>query len=355
MHAAWNRPMRNRRRIFATTAVFFSLLVAHAASAQKPNELADRLMRTRANTTLEVQGLSPWHMKLNVQLFDSKGKPTEEGAIEEWWLKLGTRRVVYNLPSYKATEVDQDGHLYRTRDTDSPPSVLQTLLAQAVRPMPIRYEIDQSTPSLKRSNLGKVPLDCIMLDQPIKGEDPLPLGLLPTYCLDAGKDSLRAFYQLGSETILRDGEGHFQNKVLATTIGIRQKSVKVAEERIVALETKPMTPDDFNPGDDLEDLRLSSATLGADAVAGTILNKTEVPYPQSAVQRHVQGDVVMKAIIGRDGHVRSLHLEKVPDGDLAIAALIAVREWRYTPYKINGRPVEVMTTIVVHFSLHAGV
>jgi periplasmic protein TonB len=61
-----------------------------------------------------------------------------------------------------------------------------------------------------------------------------------------------------------------------------------------------------------------------------------------------QGDVTVWFWIDTDGTV-----EKVTavDGDpmLAQAATEAVKQWRYTPYILNGEPVEVETKAVVSF------
>ena len=68
------------------------------------------------------------------------------------------------------------------------------------------------------------------------------------------------------------------------------------------------------------------------------------------MQTHTQGEVVMHAIIGRDGTIASL---QVVSGHalLAPAAIDAVRQWRYRPYTLNGEPVEVETLITVRFVL----
>jgi len=68
------------------------------------------------------------------------------------------------------------------------------------------------------------------------------------------------------------------------------------------------------------------------------------------MQTHTQGEVVLHAIIGRDGVVSSLELVR-GHPLLAPAAIEAVREWRYRPYTLNGEPVEVETLITVRFVL----
>jgi TonB family protein len=64
----------------------------------------------------------------------------------------------------------------------------------------------------------------------------------------------------------------------------------------------------------------------------------------------MQGNVVMQAIISRNGTVESVHVIK-GHRLLRSAATNAVRAWRYRPYLINGRPVEVATIVSVDFTL----
>jgi protein TonB len=62
----------------------------------------------------------------------------------------------------------------------------------------------------------------------------------------------------------------------------------------------------------------------------------------------LQGEVKLHALIAKDGTIQSL---SVTSGHpmLAQAALVAVRQWRYRPYVLNGQAVEVETFITVNF------
>jgi protein TonB len=69
-----------------------------------------------------------------------------------------------------------------------------------------------------------------------------------------------------------------------------------------------------------------------------------------ARQARIQGNVVLHAIIGKDGRVGEL--EVVSGHPLLVqSALDAVKNWRYQPTQLNGDPVEVDTTITVSFVL----
>ena len=73
-------------------------------------------------------------------------------------------------------------------------------------------------------------------------------------------------------------------------------------------------------------------------------------YPAIARAAHVEGTVVVEAIISRAGTIESLHVVSGPVM-LQNAALEAIREARYRPYLLNGEPTEVQTTITVNFRM----
>jgi protein TonB len=72
-----------------------------------------------------------------------------------------------------------------------------------------------------------------------------------------------------------------------------------------------------------------------------------------AKQARIQGSVVLRATIGKQGTIENL---QVLSGHpmLAQAAVEAVRQWRYRPYYLNGEPVEVDTQVVVNFVFPGG-
>ena len=84
--------------------------------------------------------------------------------------------------------------------------------------------------------------------------------------------------------------------------------------------------------------------------SGLLLNKVEPAYPAIARAARIQGNVVLTAIIDKEGTIRDLQLVS-GHPMLVPAAIEAVRQWRYRPYLLNGQPVEVETTVTVIFVL----
>jgi TonB family protein len=90
---------------------------------------------------------------------------------------------------------------------------------------------------------------------------------------------------------------------------------------------------------------------GMDFTEFKIIKKIAPTYPPEAMAEGVQGTVKLHVTIQTDGSVKVL---EVISGDplLSPAALSAVRQWRYEPGRVKGKPVNVDTTIEVDFTLN---
>ncbi|HET9363700.1 MAG TPA: TonB family protein [Candidatus Angelobacter sp.] len=73
-------------------------------------------------------------------------------------------------------------------------------------------------------------------------------------------------------------------------------------------------------------------------------------YPEAARKNNISGDVLLKVLIGQEGRIAELTLVS-GDPLLAESAIKAVKQWEYRPYILNGKPVEVETTIKVQFHM----
>jgi len=99
-----------------------------------------------------------------------------------------------------------------------------------------------------------------------------------------------------------------------------------------------------------------SSIEGAIKVNASVMDRnlivSRVPaYPEFAKQNRVQGNVVMQALISKEGTVKRVYVTE-GDSRLRSAAEEAVYKWRYRPYVLNGQPVEVATTVTVNFNLN---
>jgi TonB family protein len=73
-------------------------------------------------------------------------------------------------------------------------------------------------------------------------------------------------------------------------------------------------------------------------------------YPEVARLAGIQGDVTLRILVGPDGSVGDVVAVSGPPV-LGRAAMHAVERWRYAPALVDGRPVEVVTTVTLAFRL----
>jgi TonB family protein len=85
-------------------------------------------------------------------------------------------------------------------------------------------------------------------------------------------------------------------------------------------------------------------------MSGQILTKVAPVYPPLAKQARIQGTVLLQVDINTSGDVVNIQLVS-GHPMLAPAAIEAVKQWKYTPYLLNGEPVNVETQVVVNFTL----
>ena len=83
---------------------------------------------------------------------------------------------------------------------------------------------------------------------------------------------------------------------------------------------------------------------------GNLIRKIQPVYPPLARSARIQGAVVLQAVISKEGIIENLRLSS-GHPMLVLAAIDAVKQWRYRPYSLNSEPVEVETQITVNFSL----
>jgi len=163
-------------------------------------------------------------------------------------------------------------------------------------------------------------------------------------------------YRIGAEPVVPDsGQRAFcsdeSGTVRASADGKAATCVasgEIVEQKIPALGTLRASPQSSSASG-----TPSFATrvrVSHDVVEGLIVSKVQPIYPPLARSARIQGTVLMKAVINQAGEVESLDLVS-GHPMLVPAAMDAVRQWKYRPYKLNGNAVQVETEVTVNFSL----
>lgn len=85
-------------------------------------------------------------------------------------------------------------------------------------------------------------------------------------------------------------------------------------------------------------------------MASNLLYSPEPEYPPQAIAAGLQGEVMVRAVVGPQGNVIDAQVVSGPPL-LREAALDAVGRWRYRPYEEDGKPVTIATTAILDFQI----
>lgn len=90
--------------------------------------------------------------------------------------------------------------------------------------------------------------------------------------------------------------------------------------------------------------------VSAGVMQGLLVSKVNPEYPPEAKDRHIDGEVLLKVNVDKEGNVYKVEPES-GDPLLAASAMDAVKQWKYRPFLLNGQTVEVESTVKINFSL----
>jgi TonB family protein len=299
--------------------------------------------------------LTPWYLKAAYETFDDAGNALGSGVFEEWHVSSDQWNRRYAGTRFTQTEYKTAaGHFYQT-DAGGAPWPDSLIEQELVHPMPAKRDTEETVPGLHDRAFGKLKLNCIMFSQQDVRpghSTQWPLGLFPTYCFE--KDTARLRFGLfdGSIGATFNKMAIFEGRYIAKEVELTDDARTLLRIHIQTLRSMPaseaaaMMPPATAKSADLKNVSVASGIM-----TGNKLRGAEVRYPQEAKQNHIEGKVVLKAMIGTDGRIHQLRVVSSPDPTLSISSLAAVERWVYKPYTLNGAPVNVETTINVVYKL----
>ena len=82
-----------------------------------------------------------------------------------------------------------------------------------------------------------------------------------------------------------------------------------------------------------------------------ILHKEYPVYPEEAREEGISGVVLLSVRADKEGNVDSVKILKSPHKLLSKASIEAVKQWKYKPMLIKGKPMPIIFTVTMTFRL----
>lgn len=185
-----------------------------------------------------------------------------------------------------------------------------------------------------------------------------------TYYLDGAKFEVRLSVLPGIQDVillgrmLRNGKSLFSPVKIVQDLGERGAILMTAEDGSEApflfffVEVDRVARETLKPADRLPAAwpRDTPVVDGQVIPALKVLKKVDAVYPSAAKEARVQGTVILHVLVGKNGEVEDVEVLKGLPKGLSEAAVAAVRQWRFEPATVDGKPVPARATLTFNFS-----
>jgi TonB family protein len=314
-------------------------LVAHGLRAQDIPESSpewDRYVHIVRINTVDLAKSQPFLLRIDYVLYDLAGKLAGTGSAEESW-GTGGRILSVSSPTLQDEDLLGDESLAkRTRESYLLKQVVKALLS----PVPTDVKREGFSLDEAQSDLDHGESACFTLHASVSTD-----VSKPSYCADLDNRVLVVTGPLF--VIRRENFSRSRNHEIPLDVSLSYEGRLAMTLHVTSLNDLPTESDGDNAGFGRAELR----TIPSAYISATRLSKKEPSYPKQAKKKHIQGSVLLSALILKDGTLAGLDVIASPDPLLSQSAVDAVSTWTYEPYLLHGKPVEIDTAITVNYAL----
>jgi hypothetical protein len=297
--------------------------------------------------------LKPWHLKVSFQVDDDKGSAVEQGVFEYWWASPKVYRSTWKVGNAAHSEWHTANGRSLIQSTGEPLGIYEHWLQTALlSPLPSAADLDPSKSIIVDHNVGGGGHSrCFMIVPAEIAEavaKKLRMGTYPEYCVNNAKPILLGYYRFGSVMVKCVNFSNMQGKSLPREISIIEDSHEVLSAKVESVEKITRTDAAFTPARKAIQVHAKTVELNPSVASRLLVKQVAPTAPNNA--KGLQGKVVFTTVIGPDGGVEDVRLVSSPDPSLALSAFKSVSQRQYKPYRVNGFPAPIETTVDVDFA-----
>jgi TonB family protein len=320
-----------------------ALLFALPIHARSEDDSA-RVRKAVERSTLDQPGTKPFHLKAVLAPTLARDRDSgRTGEIEIWWQSPTRFRREVRSPEFHQIEIVDGEHRWQKNEGDYFPDWLRQTAVALVRPIPY---LDEVLKMVEESDVKKLMGSTYYEWSVMSTDGNVQKGIGATVALT---DSTGLLFYCGAPgwgAIYHDYK-KFHDRTVGRTVGAGSPEVTA---RIVTLEDLKDVPAEF----------FNAQATGADAnpietvivdelsLRKQLLQPSPITWP--AVQNGPQqGVLTTEVVVDREGKVREIGTIVSDNSALADAARKAISTMRFTPYLVNGKPVQVNSRITMSF------
>jgi len=296
-------------------------------------DLTQWLNKESALNGLQSSDLLPWHIIVTYDQFDEDGDNVHSGVYEEFWAGTKKYKRIYKSDNLNQTDYATEKGLYRLGDQQWPDRAQLQVRSEIVEPFSYAATLVGFHGTNVERTFSDYKLRCVLLEKDSVISNPTQ------YCFEPGGSVLRYSKGFGWFQTVYNEIVPFQGRSLAQEVEITDGGKPYLKLRVQTIELISHIDDaDFLPPP------TAIGPLG-NRVSGVHPVPVKMIPPQwPASFRSQHFTVTTEVVIGKDGHVVSVHGTSGPT-EAYKTCEDSVRKWVFKPYLILGEPVEVETKV----------
>lgn len=308
-----------------------------------PKALMLLAVKTNGLTGPEIQ---PWHLKASYKILDEKGSTSDQGTYEEFWAGPTKYKRTFTGTAFTQSYYRSEKDFLRSGVQKLPSELISDVRRELVEPMPDERTTQYMSFVVRQSEAGATKLICLSLDGKTIYNAPSNL-IGRAFCLDTEKPLLLiSTSNAESAQYLHSDFQNFQGRSVAGNLKVFQDGklgltahLEILEPLVTIQESDFAPPPDATPTP-------QKISISAGVAQGFLPKHDNPVYPKGATS---VGAVIVRILIDTSGHVADPKFLAGPP-ELRQASLDCIRKWTYKPYLLNGRPIDVDTTVNLVFS-----
>ena len=322
------------------------------AQSQDAKELIEAVS---LKSNLEGSDIQPWHVRIHYQTTSLVDSQSYQGTIEEWWQSDKRLRAEF-VVNGKMRRYDVTDHgTYASGDLKSLPYVVGGILSDMLWPMPpttvlakLGFEETQkklSGTETREVHIASLPGDSHQMIESLRHKRLWFIAKTdPILRIEVDEFAAMEF--------VRNDLLSFQNRFIAGEYLVGKAGKIIQRTSIEKLETMP-NPSEATfqvPADAVKEESTSIIAISGYMSEPILFAKVTPVYPMQAKMSGISGTVVLHGVITPEGNVADL---KPADGPVALfrSAMDAVKQWRYIPQSMNGKPISTKAEFHIVYAL----
>lgn len=331
-------------RIVYKVAIFAALSSAMHVSAYSENAPA-RVREAAKRSTLDQPGTPPFHLKAVLAPSRERDRDSgRTGEIELWWQSPTRFRREVRSPEFHQVEVVDGDLRWQKNEGDYFPDWLRQTAVALVRPIP---SLDEVISMVEESDTRKLMGNTYYQWSIMSTDGNVKKGMGATVALNDGTGILFYAGGFGWGAIYHNYE-KFHNRMVARGVGVGSPEVTA---RILTLEDLKNAPETlFNvQAAGADSHPIDTVLIDELSLRKHLLQAPQITWP--VVQSGpVQGVLTTEVSLDRQGNIREIGTIVSDNPALNESARKAISSMHFTPYVVNGEPVQVVSRITMGFN-----